>query len=66
VQGAVITVQGFGAALSPAIGGWVAQEIGYSANFMILGGFALGSLALLIGFASLLGPACAGVPAEDT
>ena len=58
-QGAVMTVQGLGASLSPAIGGWIAQEIGYSAMFMILGSFALGSVALWLGFASLLKPACA-------
>jgi MFS family permease len=28
-QGAAMTVQGAGAALSPAIGGWIAQEAGY-------------------------------------
>ena len=58
-QGAVMTVQGLGASLSPAIGGWIAQEIGYSAMFMILGSFALGSIALWLGFASILKPACA-------
>jgi MFS family permease len=58
-QGAVMTVQGLGASLSPAIGGWIAQEIGYSAMFLILGGFALGSTALWLGFASILKPACA-------
>jgi MFS family permease len=58
-HGAVMTVQGLGASLSPAIGGWIAQEIGYSAMFLILGGFALGSIALWLGFASLLRPACA-------
>ena len=41
-QGAVMTAQGIGASLSPAIGGWIAQEIGYSPMFMILGSFALG------------------------
>ena len=35
-----MTVQGLGASLSPAIGGWIAQELGYSAMFMILGSFA--------------------------
>jgi MFS family permease len=54
-----MTVQGLGAALSPAIGGWIAQEIGYSAMFLILGSFALGSIALWLGFASVLKPACA-------
>ncbi|HEY3793384.1 MAG TPA: MFS transporter [Bradyrhizobium sp.] len=57
-QGAVMTVQGLGAALSPLIGGWIAQEIGYGATFMILGSFALGSTALWLGFASILRPAC--------
>ena len=58
-QGAVMTVQGLGASLSPAIGGWIAQEIGYSTMFLILGGFALGSVALWLGFSRLLKPACA-------
>jgi predicted MFS family arabinose efflux permease len=58
-QGAVMTVQGLGASLSPAIGGWIAQGIGYSAMFLILGSFALGSVALWLGFASVLKPACA-------
>jgi MFS family permease len=58
-QGAVMTAQGVGASLSPAIGGWIAQGIGYGATFMILGGFALGSIALWIGFAGTLRPACA-------
>ena len=58
-QGAVMTVQGIGASLSPAIGGWIAQEIGYGAMFLILGSFALGSIALWLGLASILRPACA-------
>ena len=65
-QGAVMTVQGLGASLSPAIGGWLAQEIGYSAMFLILGSFALASIALWLGFASVLKPACARCdPAPD-
>ena len=64
-QGAVMTVQGLGASLSPAIGGWIAQGLGYSAMFMILGGFALGSIALWIGFSAILKPACAGQPEEN-
>lgn len=58
-QGAVMTVQGLGASLSPAIGGWIAQGIGYSAMFVILGSFALGSIALWLGFHAVLKPACA-------
>ncbi len=59
-QGAVMTVQGVGASLSPAIGAWIAQLLGYRLAFFILGSFSLVSLALWIGFASTLRPACAG------
>ena len=58
-QGAVMTVQGVGAALSPAIGGAIAQGIGFHAAFLILGSFALGSLALWLAAAPVLRPACA-------
>jgi MFS family permease len=58
-QGAVMTAQGVGAALSPAIGGWMAQGIGYGPTFTILGGFAVVSVALWValrvGFAGTLG-----------
>ena len=65
-QGAVMTVQGIGAALSPAIGGWIAQELGYPAAFLILGSFALGSLAdLACVRARCCKPACAGRPIGD-
>ncbi|WP_022723559.1 hypothetical protein [Rhodopseudomonas sp. B29] len=63
-QGAVMTVQGVGASLSPAIGGWIAQELGYAPMFLILGAFAVGSVALWVGFASLLRPACARAPGD--
>jgi MFS family permease len=59
-QGAVMTVQGVGAALSPAIGGWLAQDLGYPAAFMILGCLAIGSIVTWHLFASVLRPACAG------
>lgn len=58
-QGAVMTVQGIGASLSPAIGGWLAQMLGYQVAFYLLGSFALGSVALWLGFGSMLRPACA-------
>lgn len=64
-QGAVMTVQGVGASLSPAIGGWIAQAVGYHACFFILGSFAVASLALWIGFASTLRPACAGTHDDE-
>jgi predicted MFS family arabinose efflux permease len=45
-QGAVITIQGIGASLSPALGGWVAQWIGYEPTFLLLGAFGLISASL--------------------
>jgi MFS family permease len=66
-QGAVMTVQGVGASLSPALGGVIAQAVGYRIAFIVLGAFALGSLALWLRYARLLEPAChdgvAGPPA---
>lgn len=53
-QGAVITVQGVGASLSPAVGGWIAQWIGYEATFLLLGAFGLISVALWIVFSSIV------------
>jgi MFS family permease len=61
-QGAVMTAQGVGAALSPALGGWMAQDVGYAAAFATLGGFALVSIALWVGFAPSLRPACSPAP----
>lgn len=65
-QGAVMTVQGVGASISPAIGGWIAQELGYRPMFLILGAFATVSVGLWMIFASLLKPACAGKPGRST
>ncbi|WP_439372862.1 MFS transporter [Bradyrhizobium sp. DASA03120] len=49
-QGAVITVQGVGGSLSPALGGWIAQWIGYGPTFLLLGSFGLASTALWLAF----------------
>lgn len=57
-QGAVMTIQGLGASLSPAIGGWIAQSIGYSSTFMILGSFAIGSIVLWMIFSNTIKEAC--------
>jgi len=59
-QGAVMAAQGLGGAVSPALGGWIAQTLGYPAAFASLGGFALISLGLWIGFARILRPGAAG------
>ncbi len=65
-QGAVMTVQGVGAALSPALGGWLAQEFGYPVSFALLGSLALGSLGLWLAFAAMLKPACAAPRQDET
>ena len=57
-QGAVMTMQGLGASLSPALGGWIAQDLGYGVTFLVLGGFALVSVLLWVGFAATVKPAC--------
>ena len=44
--GAVMTMQGVGAALSPALGGYVAQRLGYPAAFVVLGAISVVALAL--------------------
>jgi MFS family permease len=49
-QGAVITIQGAGAAFSPAVGGWIAQWIGFSTTFLVLGALGLVAAALWIAF----------------
>jgi len=61
-QGAVMTVQGIGASLSPAIGGWIAEKLHYPTAFLILGGFALGSILIWLAFGSVLKPACESKP----
>lgn len=62
-QGAVATAQGVGAALSPALGGVLAQHFGYPAAFMVLGAVSTGSLALWLGHARSLSGVC-GKPAD--
>jgi hypothetical protein len=65
VAQAVMTAQGLGASLSPAIGGAIAQAFGYPIAFLTLGCFALGSLALWLAFAGTLKAACAVHPDLD-
>ena len=54
-----MTAQGIGASLSPAIGGWMSQRFGYSTTFVVLGCFALVSVALWIGFRRIVSAAAA-------
>jgi MFS family permease len=53
-QGAVMAAQGLGGALSPVLGGFVAQLFGFPTAFAMLGGLSLGSLIIWLGFASML------------
>ncbi|MBW0446673.1 MFS transporter [bacterium M00.F.Ca.ET.228.01.1.1] len=57
-QGIVMTVQGAGAALSPALGGVLAQHFGYASAFLVLGAVSTGSLALWLLFGAALKKAC--------
>jgi MFS family permease len=57
-QGVVMTVQGTGAALSPALGGVLAQHFGYASAFLVLGAVSTGSLALWLFFGTALKQAC--------
>lgn len=53
-QGAIMAAQGLGGALSPALGGVIAQHLGFPVAFAILGGLSVGSLIIWVGFASTL------------
>jgi MFS family permease len=51
-QGALMSAQGIGAALSPALGGWLAQSRGYPTALLTLGILSAGSLVIWIRFAA--------------
>ncbi|MDE7548804.1 MFS transporter [Acetobacter fabarum] len=53
-QGVVMTAQGIGASLSPALGGWLAQDLGYSTAFYTLGCFAILSVGVWVCSASVM------------
>lgn len=57
-QGVVMTVQGIGAALSPMLGGMLAQHFDYATAFFVLGGVSTGSLGLWLFFGAPLKKAC--------
>ena len=67
-QGVVMTVQRIGAALSPALGGILAQHFGYASAFLVLGAVSTGSLALWLVFGTSLRKACGiqRAPTNDT
>ncbi|MBN9416971.1 MAG: MFS transporter [Candidatus Eremiobacteraeota bacterium] len=53
-QGAVATIQAIGGCLSPLLGYWVAEHLGYPTAFLSLGSLALGSLFIWFYWAGLL------------
>jgi MFS family permease len=65
--GAVMTMQGIGASLSPALAGYVAQAFGYSVAFAVLGGVAAMALGLWLAATTRIAAACspAGAPAAS-
>jgi len=56
-QGAVMSVQGLGAALSSGLGGWIAEGIGYFYTFLLLGSLAILSIGIWILFSATLNKA---------
>ncbi len=62
--GAVMTVQGIGAASSATLGGFVAEHFGYSASFFALGGVALAALTLWSIATPLMKESCGAKPAS--
>lgn len=56
--GAVMTVQGIGAASSPALGGAVAGKFGYAVAFLVLGGIAFVALGVWMLATPLVADAC--------
>jgi hypothetical protein len=59
-QGAVMTMQGIGASLSPVLGGLIADHFGYRVAFMMLGSISAGSLILWTIWATTLKAARSG------
>ena len=64
--GAVLTLQGVGAALSPALGGIVAERFGYSESFEVLAVVAIAGLVLWIVTRPLMVEACGHSPKQAT
>ncbi|PYE43971.1 MFS transporter [Rhizobium sp. PP-F2F-G20b] len=58
--GAVMTVQGIGASLSPAIAGVIVSHFGFSAAYLTLAGFALCGLVIWLVSMKKVAAACAG------
>lgn len=53
-QGALMAAQGIGAALSPLLGGFMAEEWGFRATFALLGALSIGSLIIWLRYVGIL------------
>ncbi|MCV7412889.1 MFS transporter [Mycobacterium florentinum] len=53
-QGAIMSAQGLGGALSPVLGGFIAQVFGFPAAFIALGALSVGALLIWVRFAPIL------------
>jgi predicted MFS family arabinose efflux permease len=53
-QGAVITIQGVGAAVSPALGGWIAEWVGFAPTFLVLGALGLAAVGSWLALAAVV------------
>jgi len=53
-QGVIMSAQGLGGALSPMLGGFIAQGFGFPAAFMVLGALSVGALLIWVWFAPIL------------
>ena len=58
--GAVMTVQGIGASLSPAIGGFIVSRYGFSVAYLALAGFAILGLLVWLVSSPKVAAACRG------
>ena len=63
--GAVMTLKGVGAALSPTVGGMLAERFGYGSAFLALGAIAAAALALWLASRPLMAGPCANVVTDE-
>lgn len=63
--GAVMTLQGIGAALSPTVGGVIAERYGYRAAFLALGAIALAALVLWLVTRPIMAGPCGNHVSEN-
>jgi MFS family permease len=60
-----MTLQGIGAALSPTVGGIVAEQFGYPAAFLALGAIAVAALILWLATRPIMAEPCRNHVSEN-